>query len=154
MSWFDICCCCSVVQSCLALCNPIDCSTPGFPVHQHLLELVQIHVQWVTDKHTTILSSVVTFSSCLQSFPASGSSPMSWFFTSGGQSIGASASASVLPLSIQGWFILGLTGLISLLPKGLTRIFSNTTVQKHQFLQVQPSLWSKYHILTWLLEKP
>ena len=64
------------------------------------------------------------------------------------------ASPSVLQVKTQGWFTLGLTGLISLLPKGLTRIFSNTTVQKHQFLQVQPSSWSKYHILTWLLEKP
>ena len=104
--------------------------------------------------HTTILSSVVPFSSCLQSFLASGSFPMSWFFTKKNQSIGVSTSASVLPLSIQGWFALGLTSLISLQSKGLSRVFSNTTVQKHQFLQVQPSLWSKYHILTWLLEKP
>ena len=80
--------------------------------------------------HPTISSSLVPFSSCLQSFPASGSFPMSQFFTSGGQSFGA--SASVLPVNIQGWFPLGLTGLISLLSKGLSRVFSSTTIQKHQ----------------------
>ena len=86
--------------------------------------------QW---HHLTISSSVTHFSYCPQSFPASGSFPMSQLFTSCGQSIGASASASVLPMNIQGWFPLGLTGLISLLSKGLTRVFSNTTVPKHQF---------------------
>ena len=104
--------------------------------------------------HPTILSSVIPFSSCLQSFPASGSFPMSWLFASGGQSIGASTSASVLPMNIQGWFPLGLTGLISLQTKGLSRVFSNTTIQKHQFFSAQPSLWSNSHIHTWLLEKP
>ena len=79
--------------------------------------------------HPTILSSLVLFSFCLQSFPASGSFQMSWFFTSGGQSIGVSASTSVLPMNIQDWFPLGLTGLISLQSKGLSRVFSNTTVQ-------------------------
>ena len=83
--------------------------------------------------HPTISSSIVPFSSCLQSFPASVSFPMSGFFTSGGQRIGVSASASVLPMSIQDWFSLGLTGLFSLQSKGLSRVFSNTTVQKHQF---------------------
>ena len=82
--------------------------------------------------HPTISSSVIPFS-CLQSFPASGSFPMSQFFTSGGQSIGTSASASVLPMNIQGWFPLGLTGLISLLSKGLSRVSSRTTVWRHQF---------------------
>ena len=101
--------------------------------------------------HPTISSSVVPFSSCLQSFPASGSFPMSWLFTSGGQSIGA--SASVLPMNIQGWFPLGLTGLISLLSKGCSRVFSNTTVWKHQFFSSQSSLGSNSHIHTWLLEK-
>ena len=90
--------------------------------------------------HPTISSSVVTFSSCPQSFPASGSFPMRQFFTSGGQSIGVSASASVLPMNIQGWFPLGLTGWISLQSKGLSRVFSNTTVQKHQFFGSQLSL--------------
>ena len=89
--------------------------------------------------HPTIPSSVVPFSSRLQSFPASGSFPMSRFFTSGGQSIGASASASVLPMNIQDWFPLGVTGWISLLSKGLSRVFSNTTVQKHQFFGAQLS---------------
>ena len=83
--------------------------------------------------HSTISSSVVPFSSCLQSFPASGSFPMNQFFTSGGQSIGDSASASVLPMNIQNWFPLGWTGWISLQSKGLSRVFSNTTVQRHQF---------------------
>ena len=90
--------------------------------------------------HPVISSSLVPFSSCLQSFPASGSFPMSQFFALGGQSIGASASASVLPMHIQDWFPLGLTGLISLLSKELSRVFSNTTVQKHQFFSAQLSL--------------
>ena len=90
--------------------------------------------------HLTISSSVNPFSSCLQSFPASGSFPMSWCFTSGGQSIGASASAWSLPMNIQGWFHLGSTRLISLLSKGLWRVFSNTTASKHQFFSTQPSL--------------
>ena len=82
--------------------------------------------------HPTISSSVIPFSSWLQSFPVSGSFPMNQLFASGGQNIGASASASILPMNIQDWFPLGLTGLISLLSKGLSRVFSNTTVQKHQ----------------------
>ena len=88
---------------------------------------------------STISSSVVPFSSCLQSFPASGSFPMSQFFTSSGQSIGVSASASVLPMNIQDWFPWGWTGWISLQSKGLSRVFSNTTVQKHQFFSTQLS---------------
>ena len=101
--------------------------------------------------HSTILSSVIPFSFCSQSFPASGSFPVSRLFTSGGQSIGA--SESVLPMNIQDWFPLGLTGLILLLSKGFPRIISSTTVQKHQFFNAQPSLWSSSHIHTWLLEK-
>ena len=103
--------------------------------------------------HPTISSSIVPFS-CLQSFPASGSFHMSQFFTSGGHGIGPSALASVLPMSIQDWFPLGLTGLISLQSKGLSRVFSNTTVQKHQFFGAQLSLLFNSHIHTWLLEKP
>ena len=103
--------------------------------------------QWC---HPTISSSVAPFSSCLQSFPASGSFPVSQLFTSGGQSIGA--SASVLPMNIQDWFPLGLTGLISLQFKGLSRLFCSTTVQKRQFFGAQPSLSSNSHICTWLLE--
>ena len=107
--------------------------------------------QWC---HLTISSSVFPFSSCLQSFPASRSFPMSQLFASGGQSIGAWASASVLPMNFQDWFPLGLTGLTSLQSKGLTIVFSNTTVQKHQFFGTHFSLWYNSHIHTWLLEKP
>ena len=106
--------------------------------------------QWC---HPTISSSVIPFSSCLQSFPASGSFQMSQFFATGGQNIGASASALVLPMNIQDWFPLGLTGLISLQSKGLSRVFSSTAVQKHQFFSAQPALLSNSHIHTWLLEK-
>ena len=102
--------------------------------------------QWC---HPTISSSVIPFSSCCQSFPASGSFPMSQFFTSGGQSIGVSATASVLPVNSQGWFPLRLTGLISLLFKGLPRVFS-----KHQFFGTLPSSWFSSHICTRLLEIP
>ena len=104
--------------------------------------------------HPTISSSVNPFSSRLQSLPASGSFPVSQFFASGGQSIGVSASTSVLPMNIQDWFPLGWTDWISLQSNGLSRIFSNTTVQKHQFFGAQLSLWSNSHIHKWLLEKP
>ena len=106
--------------------------------------------QWC---HPTISSSVVPFSSHGQSFPASASFPVSQFFTLGGQSIGVSASASVLPMNIH-WFPLGWTGWISLQSKGLSRVFSNTTVQKHQFFGAQLALWFNSHVRTWLLEKP
>ena len=106
--------------------------------------------QWC---HLTISSSVVPFSSRFQLFLASGSFPISQFFTSGGQSIGVSASTSVLPVNVQNWFPLGWTGWISFQSKGLSRIFSNITVQKHQFFGAQLSLWSTSHIHTWLLEK-
>ena len=101
--------------------------------------------------HPAISSSVVPFS-CPQSFPASGSFQMSQLFASGGHSIGVSALPSVLPMNIQDWSPLKLTGWISLLSKGLSRIFSNTTVQKHQFFSTQLSLWSNFHIHTWLQE--
>ena len=104
--------------------------------------------------HPTISSSVVPFSSCLQSFPASGSFQMSQLFAWGGQSIGVSASASVLPMNTQDWSPLGRTGWISLQSKRLSRVFSNTTVQKHQFFSAQLSLWSNSHIHTQPLEKP
>ena len=115
-------------------CDPMDCSTPGFPVYQQLLELAQTHVHQVGDAilcHPLLL---------LQSLPASRSFPISQFFASGSQSIGASASASVLPMNIQDRFPLGLTGLISLQSKGLSRVFPNTTVQKHQFFGTKLSL--------------
>ena len=102
--------------------------------------------------YLTISSSVVLFCFCLQSFPASRSFPMSQLFASGGQR--TRASASVLPMKTQGWFPLGLTKLISLLSKGLSRVFSSITIQKHQFFSTQPSLWSKSHNRTWLLQKP
>ena len=101
----------------------MDCSMPGFPVHHQLPELTQTHV------HSTISSSVIPFSSCLQSCTASGSFPMSQFFTPGGQSIGVSASATVLPMNIQEWSPLGWAGCISLQSKGLSRVFSNTTIK-------------------------
>ena len=104
--------------------------------------------------HPTVSSSVVPFSSNLQSIPVSGSFPMSQFFTSGGQSIGVSILASVLPMNIQDWFPLGFTGWNSLQSKGLSRIFSNITVQKQQFFRAQCSLESNSHIHTQLLEKP
>ena len=100
----------------------MDCSMPGFPVLHYLLEFAQTHVHWVGDAIQQMPSSVSPFSSYPQSFPASGFFPMSWLFTSGGQSIGASTSVSVLPMNIQGWFPLGLTGLISSLSKGLLRL--------------------------------
>ena len=105
--------------------------------------------QWC---HPTISSSIAPFSSCLQSFPASESFPMSQLFASDGQSIGA--SASVFPMNIQCWFPLGLTSLIFLEPKELSRVFSSTMTWKHQFFCTQPSLWSNSQFHTWLLEKP
>ena len=108
--------------------------------------------RWSPWCHPTISSSVIPFSSCLQPFPESGSFPKSQFFTPSGLSFGA--SAPVLPMNIQDWFPLGWTDWISLQSKGLSRIFSTTTVQKHEFFSVQLCLWSNSHIHTWLLEKP
>ena len=105
-------------------------------------------------RHPTISSSVVPFSSCPQSLPALRSFPMSQLFVWGGQSIGVSASSSVLPMNTQDWSPLGWTGWISLLCKGFSRVFSSTTVQKHQCFGAHLSLWSKSHSCTWLLEKP
>ena len=129
-------CCCSVTQLCPTL-QPhwlqharLPCPSPTPWVHPNLCPLCQ----WC---HPTISSSVVPFSSCPQSLPASGSFQMSQLFASGGQSIGASASASVLPMNIQDWFPVVLAGLISLQSKGLSRVFSNTTVQMHQFFGAQ-----------------
>ena len=128
----------------------MDCSTPGFPIHHQLPKLAQTHVHPVSD---AISSSVIPFS-WLQSFPASGSFPVSQFFSLGGRSIGVSASASVLPMNTQHWSPLGWTGLISLLSKGLSRVFFNTTILKHHFFSAQLSLWPNSHIHIWLLEKP
>ena len=104
--------------------------------------------------HPTISSSVVPFSSCPQSFPTSGSFQMSQLFASGGQSTGVSASTSVLPINTQDWFPLGWTGWVSLQSKGLSKVFSGTTVQKHEFFRAQLSSWSNSNIHTWLKEKP
>ena len=123
------------------------CPSPTPRVHQNSCPLCR----WC---HPTISSSVVPFCSCLQSFPASGSFTMSQLFASGGQSIGFSALTSVLPMNTQDYSPLGWTGWISLQSKGLSRVFSNTTVQKHQFFGTQLSSQSNSHIHTWLLEKP
>ena len=128
----------SVAQSRLTLCDPMDCGTPGFPVLHQLPELAQTHVHWVSDAIQP--PHPVSPSSSLQSFPASGYFPVSQFFTSGGQSIKVSASASVIPTNIQDLFPLGLTDWISLQSRGPSRVFSNTTVQKHQFFGAQLSL--------------
>ena len=116
----------SAAQSCLTLCDLMVCSMPRFPVHHQLPEFTQTHVHWVQWCHLTISSSVIPFSSHLKSFPASGSFQMSQLFTSGGQSIGVSASTSVLPMNTQGWSPLGWTGWISLQSKGLSRVFSTS----------------------------
>ena len=141
----------SVAQSCPTLCNPMNRSTPGLPVHHHLLEFTQTHVHWVSD---AISSSVVPFSSCPQSLPASESFPMSQLFAWGGQRTGVSTLASFLPKKSQGWSTSEWTGWISLQSMGLSRVFSNTTVQKHQFFGAQPSSQSNSHIHTWPQEKP
>ena len=153
-------CHCSVTKSCPTLCGTMNCNTPGFHILHYLLVFAQTHVHWMSDaiqpSHPLSSPSLPAFtlslhdalpilpsnhlilchplSSCLQSFPASGSFPMSCLLASGGQSIGASASTSVLLMNIQGLFPLGLTGLISLQFKGLSRVFYSTTIWKRQFL--------------------
>ena len=143
----DVCCYCSIAKLCPTLQTHglqhtrLPCPPPSPRAFSNPCPLSQ----WC---HPTISSSVTPFSSCPQSFPASRSFPISWLFTSGGQSVGA--LVSVLPRNIQGWFPLGLIDLISLLSREL---FSSTTVRKHQFFSAQPSLWSSSHIPAWLLEK-
>ena len=132
MSWTAAC------QASLSITTPRACSK-------------SCHQSWWW--YPTISSSVIPYSFCLQSFPASGFFPMSQFFASGGQSIGASASASILPTNVQDWFPLELTSLI-LQAEGLSRVFSNNTVREHQFFGAQLSIWSNSHIHTCLLEKP
>ena len=130
--------CCSVAQSYPTLRDPMDCSTPDFPVLHHLPELAQTHIHWVGDaiQSSRPLSSP---SPALNLFQHPGL--FQWVGSSHQVTKGASPSASVLPMNIQGWFPLGLTGLIALQSKGLSRVFSNTTVQKHQFFSARPSLW-------------
>ena len=142
----------SVTQSCSTFCDPMDCSTPGFPVHPQFPEPTQTHVHHIGD---AIQPSHPLMSPSPPAFNLSQHQGLfQWIFTSGGQSIGVSASASVLPMNIQDWFPLGWTGWISLQSKGLSRVFSKITVQKHQFFDAQLSLKSNSHIHAWLLEKP
>ena len=135
------CCCCSVTKLYPTLCPSLS---HGVCSNSYILS------QWC---HPTISSSVISFS-CLQSFLPSGFFQMSQLFASGGQNIAVSASTSVLSMSTQDWFPLGWTGWIFLQSKGLSRVFSNTTSQKHQFFCAQLPLYSNSHISTWLLEKP
>ena len=133
----------------LILCRPFSSHLQSFTSSQSLLKLMSI--ESVMPSNHLILCR--PFSTRLQSFPESGSFPMSQLFTSGGQTSGVSASASVLPMNAQDWFPLGWTGWISLLSKGLSRVFSSTTILKHEFLGAQPSLWSNSYICPWLVEK-
>jgi len=143
----------SVAQSCMTLCNPMNRSTPGLPVHHQLPEFTQTHVHRVSDaiQPSHPLSSPSPLAP--QSLPASESFPMTQLFPWGGQSTGVSALASFLPKKSQGWSLSEWNGWITLQSKGLSRVFSNTTVQKHQFFGAQPSQ-SNSHIHTWPLEKP
>ena len=148
MCWVQS-CCCSIAKLCLTLYDPMDCSSPGFPVLHCLPEFAQSHVHCVDDaiqpSHPLLVPSPALTLSQLRVFP------MSLLFTSGGQSTGVSASPTVLPMNIQGWFPLGLTGLISFLSKRLSRVFSSATIQKHQFFGTQLPLSISY-IHTWLLK--
>ena len=144
----------SVTQSCLTLCNTMNRSMPGLPVYHQLPEFTQIHVHQVGDaiqpSHPLSSPSPAPNLSKHQGLFQWVNSSFPW----GGQSIGVSASASVLPMNTQDWSPLGWTGWISLQSKGLSRVFSNTTDQKHQFFGTQLSSWSNSHIHTWPLEKP
>ena len=139
---------------CPTLCDPMNCSTPGLLVHHQLPEFTQIHHPSSRWCHPAISSMSSPCSSCPQSLPASESFPVSQLFAWGGQSTGVSALASFLPKSTQDWSPSEWIGWISLQSKGLSRVFSNTTVQTHQFFGAQPSSQSNSHIHTWPLEKP
>ena len=145
-------CFCSVTKSCLTLGDPVDCSMPGSSVLHYLPEFAQIHVHWVGDaiqpSHPLPSSSPFAFNLSQHQ------GLLQWISSSplGSQSIGASSSASVLPMNILDWFPLGLTGLISLQSKGLSRVFSSITIWKHQFFSAQPSLWSNL-LKDWHLTK-
>ena len=133
----------SVTQSSPALCNPMDCIISCLLVLHHLLQFVHTQSHWsVMPSNNFVLYCPLLL---LQTFPASECFPMSWLFTSDSHNIGASASASAPPVNFQDWFPLGLTGLISFQPKGLTRVFSKIAVQRYQFLIVQPPLWYNLH---------
>ena len=138
------------------LCNLMNCSMPGPPsitISQSSLKLTSIK-SVMPSSHLILCRPLLPFSSCPQSLPASESFPISQLFTWGGQSTGLSALASFLPKKSQGWSPSEWTGCISLQSKGLSRVFSNTTVQKHQFFGAQPSSQSNSHIHTWPQEKP
>ena len=147
------CCCCSVAKLFLTLCNPMHCSTSGLPDLHHLLECVQIHAHSLTDaiqpSHPVLPLSPPAFSLSQHQ------GLFQWVDSSHqvAKVLEFSASASVLPMNIQDWFPLGWTGWISLQSKGLSRVFFNTTVQKHQFFGTQPSSQSNSHIHTWPQEK-
>ena len=143
----------SVAQLCPTLRYPMDCSTPVLPVHHQLLEFTQPQVHWIGDAIQPSHSLSSPSPPAYNLSTASRSFQMSQLFASGSQSIGVSASASLLPMNIQDSFPLGWTGWI-LLSKGLSRVFSNTTVQKHQSFSTQLSLWPNSHIPMWLLQKP
>ena len=148
-----ICCCCSVAQLC-----PTDRNPHGLQHARLPCPSLSPRVCSNSSTESMMPSNHLIFyhllSSSPQFFPAPGSFPVRWLFPSGGQSIGASASASVPPVNMQGWFSLRLTSLISLQTKGLSRVFSNTTTWTHEFFGAQPPLWSNSYIRTWLLEKP
>ena len=146
-------CCCLVAPSCPTLCDPMVCRMPGSPVLHHLPEFAQTHVHWISDfiklYHPLLSPSPLAFNLSLHQ------GLFQWVsFSHQVAKVLVSASASVLPMNIQGWFPLGLTNLISLLSKGLSGIFFSTTVWKLQFFGTQPSLRSNSHIHPWLLEKP
>ena len=141
---------CSVAQSCPTLCDPMNRSTPGFPVLHYIPAFAQTSCLLSQWGHLIILSSVSSSFSGPQSFPTSVSFPVNQLFASDGQRI--AASTSVLPMNIQDWFPLGLTGFISLLLKEISRIFPSTTIWKHQFFSTQSCLWSNFHIHLWLLD--
>ena len=143
-----------VPQSCLTLCDPMNRSTPGLPVHHQLPEITQTHVHRVRDAIQPSHPLSSPSPPCPQSLSASEFFPMSQLFSWGGQSTGASASASFLPKKSQGWSPSEWTDWISLQFKRLSRVFSNTTVQKHQFFGTQLSSQSNFHIHTWPQEKP
>ena len=153
VSALEMSCCHSVAKLCPALCDTMNCTIAGFPV-LHYIPVVQTHIHWVNEaiqaSHSLLPPSSLAFNLSQHQglYQWVSSSPQV------AQNIGASGSASVLPMNIQGWFPLGLTCLISLQSKGLSTVFSSTTVRKHQFFSAQPSLWSNSHIHTWLLEKP
>ena len=134
--------------TCLAVCSPMACSIPGFPVLHYLPEFTQTHVHWISDaiqpSHSLSSPSPSAFNL----------SKHQGLFQWVGQNTGVSALVSVLPMNIQGWFPFGLIDWISLLFKGLSQVLSNTTVERRQFFSAKLSLWSRFHICTWLLEKP